>query len=187
MCLLNGDISGNIHANSTRFDIIETYDDDGNRTETKIPIKQIIKEAVHAHAGEALHNIIINDIEDYGLELLEYRGKEPLYVLFDKKDGSLPTNIRFNLGLGDSFRFKSLNTSGGLFINETNKNLDTFGEEYVGKIEFGQTAGYRLTDLIFPGELLANTGETITSVLDKIKNMLGDFEYFYDVDGRFIF
>ena len=24
-------------------------------------------------------------------------------------------------------------------------------------------------------------------VLDKIKNMFSDFEYFYDVDGRFIF
>jgi hypothetical protein len=34
---------------------------------------------------------------------------------------------------------------------------------------------------------LVNAGETITSVLDKIKNTLGDFEYFYDIDGRFIF
>ena len=24
-------------------------------------------------------------------------------------------------------------------------------------------------------------------MLDKIKNMLGEFEYFYDTDGRFIF
>jgi hypothetical protein len=47
--------------------------------------------------------------------------------------------------------------------------------------------GYRLTDLIYPGDLIANVGETITSVLDKIKNMFGDFEYFYDVDGKFIF
>jgi hypothetical protein len=30
-------------------------------------------------------------------------------------------------------------------------------------------------------------GETITSILDKIKGMLSEFEYFYDVDGRFIF
>jgi hypothetical protein len=27
----------------------------------------------------------------------------------------------------------------------------------------------------------------LTSVLDKIKNMLVEFEYFYDVDGRFVF
>jgi hypothetical protein len=30
-------------------------------------------------------------------------------------------------------------------------------------------------------------GESLTSVLDKIRNMLVEFEYFYDVDGRFIF
>ena len=42
-------------------------------------------------------------------------------------------------------------------------------------------------DTTYNGELIAKAGETITSVLDKIKNMLGNFEYFYDVDGRFIF
>jgi hypothetical protein len=44
-----------------------------------------------------------------------------------------------------------------------------------------------LTDLTYAGDLIANVGETLTSVLDKIKNMLGEFEYFYDIDGRFIF
>ena len=58
---------------------------------------------------------------------------------------------------------------------------------YVAKVEYGQTAGYRLTDLIYPGDLIANIGESVVSVLDKIKNMLAEFEYFYDVDGRFIF
>ena len=46
MCLLNGDISGGIHANSTRFDILEEYDEDGYRNEIKIPIRDIIKELV---------------------------------------------------------------------------------------------------------------------------------------------
>jgi hypothetical protein len=44
-----------------------------------------------------------------------------------------------------------------------------------------------LTDLTYAGDLIANVGETLTSVLDKIKNMLGNYEYFYDVDGRFVF
>jgi hypothetical protein len=57
----------------------------------------------------------------------------------------------------------------------------------VTKYSKGQPLGYRLTDLIYPGDLIANVGDTITSVLDKIKNMFGDFEYFYDVDGKFIF
>jgi hypothetical protein len=41
--------------------------------------------------------------------------------------------------------------------------------------------------LIYPGDLISNIGESITSILDKIVKMLGNFEYFYDLDGRFIF
>jgi hypothetical protein len=58
---------------------------------------------------------------------------------------------------------------------------------YVAKVSYGDTAGYRFTDLTYPGDLIGGVGETITSILDKIKNMLGDFEYFYDLDGHFIF
>ena len=54
-------------------------------------------------------------------------------------------------------------------------------------IQYGETIGYRITDLTYAGDLIANVGESITSVLDKIINMLGDFEYFYDLDGRFVF
>ena len=60
MCLLNGEMSGSLHANSTRFDIIDEYDATGTLKQTKIPIKDIIKEMVHGHAGEPMHNIIIN-------------------------------------------------------------------------------------------------------------------------------
>jgi hypothetical protein len=55
------------------------------------------------------------------------------------------------------------------------------------RLTYGDTAGYRQTDLTYAGDLIANVGESITSVLDKIRNMLVEFEYFYDVDGRFIF
>ena len=185
MCLLNGEISGSIHANSTRFDIIE--EEDG--TEKKLLIKDIIKEMVHEHACEPLHNIIINDLEDYGLELLEYRGSSPLYLTFSTGENSLPNNILFNVGdLVSDFKFKTLTTNNGLFDNNKEGDLSIYNDNYyLGKVEFGDAAGYRLTDLTYPGELIANVGESITSVLDKIKNMLNDFEYFYDVNGRFIF
>jgi hypothetical protein len=41
--------------------------------------------------------------------------------------------------------------------------------------------------LTYAGDLIANVGETVVSVLDKIKNMLGEFEYFYDLEGHFVF
>jgi hypothetical protein len=38
------------------------------------------------------------------------------------------------------------------------------------KMEYGDSAGYRLTDLVYAGDLIANVGSSITSgVLDKIK------------------
>jgi hypothetical protein len=54
-------------------------------------------------------------------------------------------------------------------------------------LECGDIAGYRMSDLIYPGELKSNAGETITSILDKIKNKFTNFEYYYDVDGKFVF
>jgi hypothetical protein len=54
-------------------------------------------------------------------------------------------------------------------------------------VNYGETVGYQLTDLVYAGELIANLGESVTSVLDKIVNMLGNYEYFYDYYGKFIF
>ena len=57
----------------------------------------------------------------------------------------------------------------------------------VAKFEYGDAAGYKITDLVYAGDLISSIGETLTSILDKIKNMLGEYEYFYDLDGRFVF
>lgn len=58
---------------------------------------------------------------------------------------------------------------------------------HVMRITYGQDAGYRLCDLVYAGDLIANIGETCTSILDKIKTMLGDYEYFYNLEGQFVF
>ena len=50
-----------------------------------------------------------------------------------------------------------------------------------------QVCGYRICDIVYPYDLIGSPGETITSILDKLVQMLGNFEYFYDVDGHFIF
>jgi len=60
---------------------------------------------------------------------------------------------------------------------------DNDNEYYVAKIDYGETVGYKEIDLVYPDDLIANIGESITSVLDKIKNFLGEFEYFYNLDG----
>ena len=69
MCLLNGEVGGSLES-SIDFANIEEENADGVWTITPIPVYDIIRNAVHTYAGEPYHNIIINDIEDYGLELL---------------------------------------------------------------------------------------------------------------------
>lgn len=52
---------------------------------------------------------------------------------------------------------------------------------------FGDNVGYEIEPFAYPGTLECNAGDTVSAMLDKIKNTLGNFEWFYDVEGRFIF
>lgn len=77
------------------------------------------------------------------------------------------------------------------YIQRDNKNgIYTFNKPSSGKyktIQTGEDVGYKLTDFTYPGELVLNPGETVVTLLDKIVNILGNYEYFYDIDGHFIF
>lgn len=53
---------------------------------------------------------------------------------------------------------------------------------------FNDNVGYAFTDFTYPAkELTSNPGESVVSVLDKIKNALGNYEYFFDINGVFRF
>ena len=209
MCLLNGEVGGALES-SVDFGSIEEEDEYGIWKINKIPVADIIKNMVHTYAREPLHNIIINDLENYGLELLEYRYDIPMYLYRSAND---TTNSYHNMILENddlTLYIKDGNTYTPISLKDlTSEYLDILVQlpgdnshtpipvyalhngSYVGyiftKVEYGQTAGYRVSDLIYPGDLVANIGESITSVLDKIKNMLTEFEYFYDLDGHFVF
>lgn len=51
----------------------------------------------------------------------------------------------------------------------------------------GEDIGYIWTEFTYPGELVGAAGETVCDILDKIAQTLGNYEYFYDVDGVFHF
>lgn len=51
----------------------------------------------------------------------------------------------------------------------------------------GDDIGFIYVDFYYPGELVSGVADTVVTILDKIKNTLGNFEYFYDVYGYFIF
>lgn len=208
MCLLNGDVGGVINA-TTDFGTYDFYDKEtGITTNYKLPIKQILWDAVHAYANEPFHNIVLNDLDELGLELLEYRYDIPLYLIRQADSDVYHTSTLD----GNTVVYLKRNSSTGALSQSTTigalEHYDRLISSMIGneqtpttfymeggeglvfcaaKIEYGQTAGYHTCELVYAGDLIANIGESVTSVFDKIKNMLGQFEYFYDLDGRFIF
>ena len=52
---------------------------------------------------------------------------------------------------------------------------------------YGQDVGYEFTSFTYPGELILAAGSTVVNLLEKISQILGNYEYFFDLDGRFIF
>lgn len=198
-------------------------------TKKKIPVKKIIKELVHVWGNEPYENIIINDLDTYGLEQLTYHGEEPLYCLRpvdstiyeqmhiggdellcyrltddDKQlvrlDGiihNFPTNERVEQSLSDiladtkhpfSFaspaQYNATQNYSWIGIKVDENSIKPF---IVLCLSTGDDAGYHAIDLVYPNDLIAKPGEACTSILDKIKQMLGDYEYFYNLDGQFVF
>ena len=209
MCLLNGEVGGVINATTDfgTYDYTDTAT--GMTTNYKYPIKKIIWDAVHAYANEPFHNIVINDVDDLGLELLDYKYDTPMYLFRNPSSDEYSGEVQIgsqdakpNYTSQSGSETISLEDSNFIFDNLTSSMIGYDQEpthiwrtspgggrvEYVvAKIEYGHTAGYRTCDLVYAGDLIANIGESVTSVLDKIKNMLGEFEYFYNLDGQFVF
>ena len=71
---------------------------------------------------------------------------------------------------------------------DTKKFSETIpeGEEY-DPYNYGYNIGYIYTPFTYPGELIGAAGQTVCDILDTIRDTLGNFEYFYDIDGNFIF
>ena len=199
MVLLNGELGGTIPSLTWDFGTVQSVNAYGDIIKERVLIKDIIIGAVHQFAKEPLYKIIVNDLEDIGLELLEYRGKDPMYILMNEQthefhnmtldgdmeysDGDKPIKLSEIPIYNPLFNLEQQ----GVVIDHT-VIIDEKGTPLsVAKIEYGMTAGYRETDLVFAGDLIMQVGQSITMMLDKIIGMLGDFEYFFDLDGNFIF
>lgn len=222
MCLLNGEVGGSLAA-SIDFGTLREVDKNNITHITYLPIKEIIKQAVHVYGNEYFHNIIINDLDGDGLELLEYRLDTPMFLL--RKEGSnLFTNSTFDVtmpcwyedsdgkphktSLGDinnpdefyynhelnydplidSFTDTNINrTRISLnFTDEGEPDINNPDFMYAAFIKYGDTPGYRIIDLTY-GEMILSIGDSVTSVLDKIVAKFSNFEYFYNLDGQFVF
>lgn len=227
MCLLNGTLGGTVMSLTADFGTETIEDESGESYKQDLPIKNIIREVVHEYAREPYYNIIINDLDTYGLELMEYRGSSPMYILINQSDEAV--NIRMDLSMDNMYlgKYKDgryvWSIKPGVFLDKPKIMIDGYslvtvydtrlesldveqhpdrisifygGKDNGGndsyytvmKAEYGSSVGYKVTELTYSGDLIAQVGSPVTTaVLDKIVSMLGDFEYFYDLQGRFIF
>lgn len=148
---------GGVIPASTRFDEYETIDENGEWVIEKPKIAQIIRECVNHFGGEQLSKILISDIDDRLKMVMKWIGNTPLYLIGSGNARSFSTDYD-----------------------------DIQGQEYQS-FEYGEDVGYIYTDFTYPGELIGDAGSNVCTILDAIKNTLGNYEYFYDIDGNFIF
>lgn len=159
MALLNGQCGGTLPA-SVIFSQVEDIDENGEVIINKPTIFQIILELVNHFGGQQLGKIIINDVDTRIKAVMKWTGSTPLYV--------------------------QVITEGQKVYYVSTTDFDsTAGEKHI--YSYGQDVGYTLTDFTYPGDLIGNAGDTVVTILDQIKNTLGNYEYFYDVDGNFVF
>lgn len=206
MCLINGDVGGSLMAETDFGKRWEQIPGTNRYDKYEIPIKTIIREAVHEYAQEPYSNIIINDLNTCGVELIAYRARNnPIYVYQIVELGIEQMCFEDSI-IGKMFADGKDADSGRPVYATTTKVIDgttVKTETYQGdgfvikddyrtykilkRADYGETIGFKATDLTYPGDLIASVGESVTSILDKLVKMLGEFEYFYDIDGRFIF
>ena len=209
MCLLNGDVSGKL---AYTVDWGTAYEQDEEFSDTpsgklyqkvKFPIKDIILRAMQEFGNELPQNIIINDLDENGKELIDYRGNVPIYLFYYKESKTV-----INAILNQNENVTTVDGQQYVISDSEHIIYDTLvDEEYLApgvsqdptefvsdsgvytivKIENLDTIGYRLVELTYPSEFITNPGDTLITVFDKIKSMLGDFEYFYNIDGQFVF
>lgn len=161
MCLLNGECGG-VLPSSVTFNEYETINENGEYAISYPTIFQIIQELVNHFGGEQLGKIIISDLDTRIKKVMKWTGSSPLFIIKKIQDGVVQ------------------------YIPTTNEATAAQEGNYT-MYEYGSDIGYIYTDFIYPGELIGDAGNSVCDILDKIKETLGNYEYFYDLDGNFVF
>lgn len=167
MCLLNGDCGGTLPASVT-FSSYDVLDANGAYQIEQPTIYTIIRYLVNYFGGEQLPKIIISDVDERIRKVMKWIGANPLYITSYTRNQQTQYNATMDKDLVDQ-------------------------QLVAGQIDGYQTfqsredVGYIYTDFVYPGELIGDAGNSVCTILDKIKSALGNYEYFYDVNGNFVF
>ena len=167
MCLLNGDLGGAIHSSVDFMYVDQEVDADSTSLDSrKNLVYNIIKELVNHWGNESLSNIIISKVPLVIKKVVKWTGKDSIWILKTATDNVKKIFLDYDQAV-EQGRIYGLQPQ---------------------TIMPGQDMGFVYAPFTYPeDEFVCNTGETVTSVLDKIINVLGNYEYFYDVEGKFIF
>ena len=168
MCLLNGDCGGLLPASVT-FSSYDVLDANGAYQTEQPTIYTIIKYVVNYFGGEQLPKILISDVDERVRKVMKWTGSNPLYIT---QYTSTTSGVQYG-ATTDKEQVDEALAAG---------TIDSYTE-----YKSGQDVGYVYTDFIYPGELIGDAGNSVCDILDKIKSALGNYEYFYDLDGNFIF
>jgi|GEM_PF-3023565 hypothetical protein len=164
MCGLNGIVGGTFQS-VTILDEVDTQNASGQFVSEKVLVYNIIQEVVHHFGGEDLNNIVIEDVPLRIKRVMKWAGDNPIWMVPAENTSAQAGNLWYSVELEEP----------------SNKPSGTL------QIVNGTDAGYIFDDFYYTDELIANAGETVTSVLDKLVQYLGNYEYFYDEFGVFHF
>ena len=168
MCLLNGECGGLLPASVT-FSSYDVLDANGAYQTEQPTIYTIIKYVVNYFGGEQLPKILISDVDERVRKVMKWTGSNSLYIT---QYTSTTSGVQYG-ATTDKEQVDEALAAG---------TIDSYTE-----YKSGQDVGYIYTDFIYPGELIGDAGNSVCDILDKIKSALGNYEYFYDLDGNFIF
>lgn len=209
MCLLNGDIGGVFNA-ETDIGTENIWDDNvGRYVKEKRSLSYVIREMIHHYAKENFGNIIIK--LNPGYDILSNRTGVTIFIVEDNDlqlkairttadsgpsgfywAGSMDPIDFSNMRSDFIYRY-TLDEDDNAFVVEYNRAtptpvVDDNGNYYtIRKIDDRDDIGYQLHELDFPDDLIAAAGDTVTSILDKIIQRFPIYEYFYNLQGQFVF
>ena len=217
MCLLNGEVGGNFNATTDigqeeieradgtviinkipiHYAIREMIHHYAQERYENIIIKDIDTFALNIlrNNNEAPVYIVETQRTEQYIELLTISNWASPSRTYYYKDNDEPIDFT---EIDDNFHFKVMVDEDNLSLIEINTNeyasLIYYKDDddnqipcYILRVNKGEDIGYELTDIIYPEDLIAAPGETVTSILDKIIKQFGMYEYFYNIEGQFVF
>lgn len=165
--LLDGTIGGMLPA-TTRFD--QTLDIvKGQQVEKKVPVRQIIQEAVNHFGGEQYSNILVDDVPEKARRALKWSDSTPLWIIWQDVIINNQVERQYEVRRQDDLATVNPGRYGGRCFKS------------------GYDVGYVYEDFVYDKELTLDAGSTVTQLLDTLKQWLGNYEYFYDEFGVFHF